>query len=250
MKMTFDEYAKNPMQSRVMNNTRLYDEMYKKKLDLLLLREKGVINYFLFKDSPARYIIYLKIPSEKVKEFYYDVVIEFTTNNPLALASDKLDDYNVRFYSNDPAFVFNFAYSFIQNDMFFKDLETKMSKQARTKPAEKTNKNNEVGYVKSIYFAYLIMKMKGLFYKQTFDTYGRKYAKTTLLQMVQHSNEKFHSRQQMETDQRQDVSRFNKLAKAEPSNITGKAGMTKQSKNIRTTGMAKTVRTTRTTKRI
>ena len=211
MKKTFDQYINNPMGNSVMSNRYMYDQMYRKKLDQLLLRDNNDVKFYLFKDSDSRYLALVLVPSEKVKNFYYDVVIEFFTSDSDATKSPNLNGYNVRFYSNDPAFVYNFAYSFIQNDLFVKDLESKMGKIARTTAATATNKKNDVGYVKSIYFAYLIMKYKGLFLKQMYTTYGKQYSKAMLLQMVQHTDKKFTSRQQAEADQRKDDKNFARL---------------------------------------
>lgn len=217
MKITFPEYIKNPMGNRVMSNFQLYYRDYSVRLDKLLLRENGKINYFLFKDEKnGRYIVYIKIPSEKCKGFYYDAVIEFRPSGDKSLASESIKDYYVRFYSNDPSFVFNHCYSFIQNDIFFTDLETKMSKLARTQKATVTNKKNDVGYVKSLFFAYLIMELKGLFSKKVFDYNGRKYSQVMLLNMIEHSNTKFANRQQVEKDQKQDQAKYDKLERVNP----------------------------------
>ena len=221
MHITFPQYIKNPMQNRVLSNRQMYDKMYKEKLNQLLLRENGQVRYFLFKDNESRYIVYIKVPSEKCKGFYYDVCIEFLAKDSRVIGSESIRDYFVRFYSNDPSFVFTYAYSFIQNDLFFEDLETKMSKQARTQKATITNKKNEVGYVKSIYFAYLIMELKGLFSKKKFDYEARKYSKTMLLQMVEHSSVKFANRQQVEKDQAADKKKFESLDKADASGTQG-----------------------------
>ena len=209
------------MQSRVVSNRQMYDKMYKEKLNQLLLRENGQVRYFLFKDNENRYIVYIKVPSEKCKGFYYDVCIEFLAKDSRVIGSESIRDYFVRFYSNDPSFVFTYAYSFIQNGLFFEDLEMKMSKQARTQKATITNKKNEVGYVKSIYFAYLIMELKGLFSKKKFDYEARKYSKSMLLQMVEHSNVKFANRQQVEKDQAEDKKKFESLEKSDDSSNKG-----------------------------
>ena len=240
MHITFPEYIKNPMQNRVMSNRQMYDRMYREKLNQLLLRENGQVRYFLFKDNESRYIVYIKVPSEKVKGFYYDVCLEFFAKSDKAIGSESIRDYFVRFYSNDPSFVFTYAYSFIQNKLFFEDLETKMSKQARTQKALITNRKNEVGYVKSFYFAYLIMELKGLFSKKKFDYEARKYNKSMLLQMVEHSSVKFANRQQVEKDQAEDKKRFESLEKTEGDRNKGlRVASSGTSKHITSTRSAK-----------
>ena len=48
--MTFDEYIKNPMgnKSTVMTNLRMYNELYTKKWETLMVRENGIVNYKLY----------------------------------------------------------------------------------------------------------------------------------------------------------------------------------------------------------
>ena len=238
MQLTFPQYISNPMQDKVMtsSNAQMYKQMYTNKLNALLVRENNNINFFLFIDkSKDRYIIYLKVPSESVKEFYYDVVIEFH-DGPKNKAS--LDDYNVRFYSNEPRFCFVFCYSFLQHDLFFEDLKSKMSKMALEKSASNTNPNNLVGYCKSIYFAYLIMQNKNLFSKEAWVS-AREYNKSTLLDMVEHASVKFTNRQQVERDNREDKRKYEKLKAANTSStannktiITKSSSRTPTSKQV------------------
>ena len=199
MKITLPQYISNPQGGRVMSNTQVYRSMYQSKLDPLLLRENNEIPIVLFKDSNSKYVVYIKVPSESTKGFFYDVAIEFTSNDAKEINSSSLKNYNVRFFSNEPGFVFNFCYSFIQNHIFFDDLESKMGKLAKTQAAVVTNKNNQVGYAKSIYFAYLIIEQRGLWNK---DLYQTKYSQSNLIKMVKHSDVVLANRQQLAANQK------------------------------------------------
>lgn len=161
--MTFDEYIQNPMgeKNAVISNRTMYRNHYQEKLDKIMVREQGKIDYKAY-TAGKRYIIYLKIPSEVVPNFYYDVLIEFTPPKG-QIVGFKLDKYDVRFYSNDPSFVYTFAHAFKRNNMFFTEYEDKMSERALKEKADEKNPKDIVGYVKSLYFAYLIMKKRGLF---------------------------------------------------------------------------------------
>ena len=77
MEMTFDQYIQNPMgiANSVMSNREMYRSMYSMKLDAIMVREMGKIDYKLYKDKNS-YYAYIKVPSEVVEKFYYDVVIE------------------------------------------------------------------------------------------------------------------------------------------------------------------------------
>ena len=167
MEMTFNQYITNPMGK---NNTVLSAAVreatrrdYTTRFNNILLRENGRIDYWLYKGKGAVYFLHIKIPSEVVKNFYYDVVLKFTGSPEVVGGMHGLDKYKVQFYSNDPAFVFTYAHVFRTNNLFIKELSGKMSRRAlKEKPKEK-NANELVGYVKSLFFAYLFMEQRGLF---------------------------------------------------------------------------------------
>lgn len=168
--MTFEEYINNPMGSSILANSReMYRALYTKKFDTVMVRENGKMDYKLYK-SKDKFYIYLKIPSEVVEKFYYDVVIEFSPSGKGFDTFKTLDKYKVRFFSNDPSFVFTFAHSFKQNDLFITELSSKMDKYALKHKAEIRNPKDEVSYVKSLYFAFLYTKNRGLLSKIQFAT--------------------------------------------------------------------------------
>lgn len=169
MEMTFDQYIQNPMgiSNAVFSNRNMYRNLYISKLDKILVREMGKVDYTLYK-SKSKYYVYMKIPSEVITKFYYDVVIEFSEPKEKKLLDSTISNYNVRFYSNDPSFVFTFAHAFIKNKLFITELKDVMSPEAIKKAAVEKNPSNQVGYVKSLYFAYLIMKRENIFNKKKF----------------------------------------------------------------------------------
>ena len=198
--MRFDDYISNPMgrKNAVMSNREMYRNMYAEKLDKILIRENGKIDYTLYTDKD-RYLIHFKIPSEVIPNFYYDTVVEFVPNGPKSMAT-TIKDYDVKFYSNDPSFVYTFAHAFIKNDIFIRDLLPRMSKEAVKKVATEKNPSNEVGYVKSIYFAYILMVRNSLFDKLKFKAFGQKYNRKRLLENITHAEEKIESRKKAEED--------------------------------------------------
>lgn len=192
MKMTFEDYIQNPMgkENAVISNRAMYRNLYQTKLDAIMVRESGHVEIKAYHVG-KKYICYLKIPSEVVPKFYYDVLIEFTP--PKIISGADLKSYNVRFYSNDPSFVYTFAHAFIKNGLFFDDFKDKMSKKAIKNPAKEKNPFNQVGYVKSLYFAYLIMSKRGLFIKGRYtDAYNERAVKRE----VMNADDKIEARQE------------------------------------------------------
>ena len=179
MEMAFSQYISNPtgMGTAVMSYRKMYEDLYHDKWNKIMTREMGKIEYNLYKDKKARYA-HIKVPSETVENFYYDVVIRFDNS------ANKLDECNVQFFSNDPSFNYTFAYAFKKNKLTIPELESKMSKEALRTPAKEKNPQNIIGYVKVFYFAYIFMSEKGFFYPTRFDAEAKPYSKAILLSKV------------------------------------------------------------------
>lgn len=203
--MMFDEYISNPMgkKNAVFGNREMYRSLYSDKLDKIMVRELGRTDYTLYINSlKDEYYIHFKIPSEVVPNFYYDTVIMFYTSNIAYKVSRDLKKYEVKFYSNDPSFVYTFAHAFLENDLFIRDLVPRMSKDAVVKVASEKNPRNEVGYVKSIYFSYLLATRLGLFNKIKYEVGVSKYSKSALLKNVEHADIKIKARVDREEELR------------------------------------------------
>ena len=196
--MNFDKYIDNPSGgSSVVTNRNMYKEMYKQKFNTVLVREQGKINYFVYKskDNTDSYFIHMKIPSEVISNFYYDVVIRLYTTENSKKASSVLRNYAVQFYSNDPAFVYTFVHAFAKNKIFIEDLSPKMSKVALDNRAKIKNPKDNVWYVKSLFFAYLTMEKYNLFNRTVLDREQNPYDKKLLLSKIVHADEKIQARQ-------------------------------------------------------
>jgi len=200
MKFTLNQYILNPQikSGAVLNATarEAIRKSYMDKYNAIMVRERNRIDYTLYKDSKNnRYFAHFKIPSEVIEKFYYDTILEFYADENIKNTSD-LFEYNVKFYSNDPAFVYTYAYTFAHNDLFADGLETKMSRKAIKKEATERNPYNQVGYVKSIYFAYLAMKGRGLNNTERFNSESIKYSKVALLSNVEQADIKVGAREE------------------------------------------------------
>ncbi len=207
--MTFEEYINNPLQNRLGGSTReFYRISYTDRLEKIMVRENNKIDYKLYKnESDGSYYYYIKIPSEVVKNFTYDVVIRFKRPDKKGHDVDldtNLNRYDVEFFSNDPSFVFNLEYTFKSKDMFVNDLKSKADPTALKYKPVQTNPNNQLYYCKAIYFAYLIGKQRGLFLK---GKYLDKYNKQQLLDQVEDTVIKVEKRielgQKAESEKRQ-----------------------------------------------
>lgn len=209
--MSFDKYIDNPSGGSVYTNRNMYKQMYRKKFDAVLVREQGQIKYEIYKtdDGNDSFFIYIKIPSEVIENFYYDVVVKLFTYDNVKKTNANLREYSVNFYSNDPAFVYTFAHSFAKNKLFIKELEPKMSKQALRDKAVVRNPKDDVWYVKSLYFAYLTMEKYGLFNRSMLNQRSKPYRKNELLQKITQADVKVKARQ----DAQEKLNKEKRLAK-------------------------------------
>lgn len=256
MEMKFSDYINNPMgkDNAVISNREMYRQFYSSKFNALMLRENGKIDYHLYKYK-EEYVCHIKIPSETVKDFYYDVVVYFYQHDKKLLASKSLEDYYVKFYSNDPAFVFTFAHAFSKNNLFLTDLSSKMSNQALKQKADQKNPKDEVGYVKSLYFAYLFMKNKGLFSKIHYVA-ADKYSPKELSKNIMNADEKIKLRMEEEEKQKKKKVKTTNNRGSNTDNSSkatnGDSLLVKTTKrvgSIMNTKNAKTVKNVKTTKR-
>lgn len=188
--MTLNEYIDNPYRSSAVS-VQARDAMkqsYADKLDKLFLREGRDTFQTKYFKSKSSWFFYISIPSETVMNFKYDVLIEFKD----AEKSNTLYDCEVKFFCNDPSFMYN-AYTYNKNNLLITNLKSKLPKEALTiKPTR--NPNYIVPYNKQIYFAYLLSKRYGLLTKSMFDIYGIPYNKTNVLNMIPHTSIKIEQR--------------------------------------------------------
>lgn len=144
---------------------KLIKEDYKRRFDTLYLRESAMIVHKLYKEEKTgNYYIYIKMPSESVQGFFYDVLIEFKPSKMQKLVfNDDLSKYNVKFFTNDPAFLFTYAYAFNKANLIIDWLKPKLSKIALTQKPIVRNPKADTGYVKSLYFTYYFLQIRKLF---------------------------------------------------------------------------------------
>lgn len=250
--MSFDKYIDNPSGgATVITNRNMYKEMYKSKFDKVLLRENGKIEWEAYHtdDKQDSFYIYMKIPSEVIEKFYYDVVIRLFTTENKKKSNVNLREYAVEFYSNDPAFVYTFAHSFSKNNLFIKDLEPKMSKTALKNVAKVKNPKDNVWYVKSLYFAYLTMERYHLFNRNIIKN-GPKYNKKQLLAKITYAPDKIQARQEAEEKLKKEKTKNSKpegSIRPLPNKHTKASGIVKTSVVSKTSRTAKTVKTTKIT---
>lgn len=197
---TLEEYIRNPegkgnstipsiVRESIMND-------YKTRFSNLMLRENGKVKYYLYKNTTDNvYYSLVKVPSENVPNFYYDVVFRYSATSDTADAGRNLAKYNIQFFSNDPAFVYTYAYVFEKNGLFVDELRNKMSQEALKYEPKERNPKQVVNYVKSIVFAYLFLSKRGLLNQAVYGS-AEEYNQKVLFDQVEHADQKIKERQE------------------------------------------------------
>ena len=236
--MTFQQYIDNPLgkKSAVFSQRDMYKDLYTKKYGAVLLRENGSFTTRMYYDKKNdRYFMHMKVPSEVVEKFYYDVVIEFYPIDGTNATQNDLTNYGVRFFSNDPSFAFTYEYVFNKNDLFIKELKSRGSKLALKNRPEERNPYEIPGYVKSLYFCYLHMKNKSLFNKAYWKQYAIEYSASKLLLNIENTDKKVADRQRLGLE----VSR--KKAKEKQKEYNERVANKQQRSNTVKTSAVKTI---------
>lgn len=257
--MTLEQYILNPAgkNNAVLNATarEAMRTAYMDKYNKLLVREHGSIIYRLYKDEKNnRYYAHFKIPSETIEKFYYDTVLEFYADKDVANSGTDFLKYNVRFFSNDPAFTFTYAYVFYHNNLFIDELKGLMSKEALKKAATEKNPNNQVGYVKTIYFAYLTLKNRSLNRPEIFKPLAKNLNMSELKSFITDTDTKIANRiaeaeKLTKNKKKQNERRDKIITKTDNNSRPGFVNKIVNSiSNVKTTGVTKSIGKTKTTK--
>lgn len=265
--MTFQQYIENPLgvKNAVFSQRDMYKQLYTQKFDAVFLREAGRINYSLYYDkSKDSFYALIKIPSEVVPRFYYDVVIRFSTKDNGLRTGNSLTGYDVRFFSNDPAFVFTYERVFLKLDMLVEECKPRASRIALKRDPKEKNPYGIPGYVKSIYFAYLFMKKSNLFSKAMYYQNGKAYRQKELLSQIEPTDKKIADRQvkgeevakKLAKEKRATRDRAISDAKAKQSVLSGQARnhdnpikITSTVKSVKPIGVVKKTKYTRGVKK-
>lgn len=191
-KITFDEWIRNPSKSRsrIVGERDIAKSVYSEKYNKMILLCGGKIEYQLFHEDTKRYIIYVKMPSDTIKGITYDVVVEFSTEDQFKRRINNLNGYRVKFFSNDPNFIFTYAYTYNQNGLLCSYLKDKINAKALKDKPKITNPNTLIGYVKSFYFTYIFMQNKGLFNKLNWLQAGSINQMNQIFKNIMQSDEK------------------------------------------------------------
>lgn len=173
LKYTFENYMNSPSGKggAVFSNSNAIREQYQKEL-ISLESKNARSTYNIYRQSlkagKVGYIIHFQIPST-TKDFFHDVVIEFTPNTDDTPTTKSIKLYTVKFFANDSNFVYTYAYTFKSHGVLITELEKLLPFRSIMQKPIMRNPDNAMGYSKYIVFAYIIMERDNLFLKENLN---------------------------------------------------------------------------------
>ena len=165
--LTLGEYGKNPGRDRTVPTSvrESLRVLYAMKFSVVT-KAYNALTFYMDETKDGVFYFYIKIPSETVQNFFYDVVIKLIPSPEIKDKTDKLDDYYIQVFSNDPAFAFTYAYAYNKEHLIVPELLNKFSPQFIDDKPKVTNPKLDINYSKIIYFGYLFLKQRGFFSKK------------------------------------------------------------------------------------
>ena len=149
--MNIRQYLDNPMgKGAIIPGKQAIIEDLNKRYNELI-KEKKIENT-IYQDGND-YIFHLIIPSESERDNTYDVVVQFSPVDKTSKGDESILEYDLKFFSNCPSFIFTYAYAYSLNGSFIDYLDVKLEKEVFKSPPVVKNPNNMVNFEKSIYFA-------------------------------------------------------------------------------------------------
>ena len=151
---TVRSYLESPMVKSSAFNIRTIKEDLTRRYEKLVSEKKIEMKNVAI-DGKKYYVHYVIGTESDDRENNYDVIIEFFPKNRIVATESTVKNYNIKFFTNIPSFVFTFAYVYNEKGLLSEEFKNKYnSKVFKMKPKEK-NPYKIVNYDKALYFALL-----------------------------------------------------------------------------------------------
>jgi hypothetical protein len=89
----------------------------------------------------------------------YDIVIEFTSRDPLVTKEGTIRNYDVRFFSNSPGFAFTYAYVYNKYKLLVPLLKDKFDESYLHVPPKRANPKQAIGYDYTLYMGMRFLQL-------------------------------------------------------------------------------------------
>lgn len=154
------------------------------------LTRKNKLDFDIYRDKED-YYFHFKIPSEaEGRVNYYDTVLQFTPGDEDFKNDKNLNRYNVKFFSNNPGFVYTFAYAFNLYGLFIDSLKSKYDDKVLADMPIIRNPAEVISYEKTTYFAsFHILQNSRLMDKIVINTMAKPFKVNDFKKRIKNSDE-------------------------------------------------------------
>lgn len=156
---TLQGFLNNPMGkgTSILPNKELIINDLKRRRNIMVDKGKKFNVNVYHNEVTDNYFFHVIVPSETERDNTYDVVLQLSPAKTQTgiIKPPTIKDYQVRFFSNSPSFVFTYAHIMHSNDMLVKFLAKKYDRLVLKKEPAITNPTGVILYEKSIVFAIL-----------------------------------------------------------------------------------------------
>ena len=140
-----EEFLKKPFGNTSTIAEQKYEPKFKK------LESKIKVKGYLPADKYT--LIHIAIPSESRENYFYDVVIQFFTDDENIAKERNYEHYYMKFFSNSPSFIYTYAALYHLNGYLIDILLYKLDPVYATKLPKLRNPTMKLFYDSSIYMA-------------------------------------------------------------------------------------------------
>lgn len=189
-----EDFYKNPMGrgvSIVPNRQIILDDFERRFTKMEKLGKKFPITVY-YNNFTDTYFFHIIVPSETVRTNTYDVVIEFVSGKIINVNKEisNLTNLPIRLFSNNPAFVFSYAYVMTNYNLSVKFLNKKFDKMVLRKEPVTKNPTMTLLYDKSLMFAIIsIMKDSRLMDCEYLQQIAKPFNESNLFKKIRHQDE-------------------------------------------------------------
>lgn len=198
-----------------------------------LISKHSKFTYNIYRDGTS-YFFHFKIPSETHDDFFYDVVLEFYPENHIDNLRAYLTDYEIRVFSNSPAFTFTYTYVVNDSKRTIKQLMSKYSNDALTNQPVVRNPVENYGFEKSVYYAAMYIQKNRLLLVSKLSSMIKKDKISSMVNKVSNQESKvakFKQLKKQKTKTKEDPT--TKARTKQTKTSVTKANKTKTSKKIK-----------------
>lgn len=142
---TISQFVKTPFGNSDVKRTGAYETEYKSV--------KNKLKITGYTEIDESFLLHITVPSKSNNEQIYDVVILFFTDNSSVKKERSLNNYYIKFFSNSPSFIYKYAALYKLHGYLIESFFDKMDREYSDTMPDKSNKDYEMFYDKSIYFA-------------------------------------------------------------------------------------------------